>query len=32
MLYDSGIKAIFTPGANLDAIVDWVRANVKPRG
>ena len=32
MLYDAGIRAIFTPGANLDTIVDWVRANVKPRG
>src|SRR5512139_3607937 len=30
-LADSGIKAIFTPGAKLDAIVEWVRANVKPR-
>ncbi|MHB9096277.1 MAG: cobalamin B12-binding domain-containing protein [Syntrophales bacterium] len=30
-LTDAGIKAIFTPGAKLDTIVDWVRANVKPR-
>jgi methylmalonyl-CoA mutase C-terminal domain/subunit len=27
----AGIKAIFTPGAKLDAIVDWVRTNIKPR-
>lgn len=31
LLTDAGIKAIFTPGAKLDTIVDWVRANVKPR-
>ena len=30
-LTDAGIKAIFTPGAKLDAIVDWVRTNIKPR-
>jgi methylmalonyl-CoA mutase C-terminal domain/subunit len=30
-LAKAGIKAIFTPGAKLDTIVDWVRANVKPR-
>ena len=30
-LYDSGIKAIFTPGATLDSIVDWIRTNIKPR-
>ncbi|MDD2671819.1 MAG: cobalamin B12-binding domain-containing protein [Syntrophales bacterium] len=30
-LYDSGIKALFTPGATLDSIVDWVRTNIKPR-
>jgi methylmalonyl-CoA mutase, C-terminal domain len=30
-LYDSGIKAIFTPGASLESIVDWVRENTKPR-
>jgi methylmalonyl-CoA mutase C-terminal domain/subunit len=27
----AGIKAIFTPGARLDAIVDWVRTNIEPR-
>ena len=31
LLYKAGIKAIFTPGATLDTIVDWVRTNVKPR-
>ena len=30
-LYDAGIKAIFTPGASLESIVDWVRQNIKPR-
>jgi methylmalonyl-CoA mutase C-terminal domain/subunit len=31
LLYDAGIKAIFTPGAPLEAIVEWVRANITPR-
>ncbi|MHB8136952.1 MAG: cobalamin B12-binding domain-containing protein [Smithellaceae bacterium] len=31
MLYDAGIKAIFTPGASLDSIVDWVRTNIHVR-
>ena len=26
-----GIKEIFTPGAKLDDMVDWVKSNVKPR-
>jgi len=30
-LYDSGIKAIFTPGASLDSIVEWINTNIKPR-
>lgn len=30
-LYDAGIKAIFTPGASLDSIVDWINRNIKPR-
>ncbi len=30
LLYDAGIKAIFTPGASLDSIVDWIRTNIKP--
>jgi methylmalonyl-CoA mutase C-terminal domain/subunit len=29
-LYDSGVKAIFTPGASLDFIVDWINTNIKP--
>jgi methylmalonyl-CoA mutase C-terminal domain/subunit len=29
MLYDSGIKAIFTPGASLDFIVEWIKTNIK---
>ncbi len=31
LLTAAGIKAIFTPGAKLDTIVDWVRTNIKPR-
>jgi methylmalonyl-CoA mutase C-terminal domain/subunit len=30
-LYDAGIKAIFTPGASLDSIVEWIKTNIKPR-
>jgi methylmalonyl-CoA mutase C-terminal domain/subunit len=30
LLYDSGIKAIFTPGASLDSIVEWIKTNIKP--
>lgn len=30
-LYDAGIKEIFTPGATLDSILDWIKNNVKPR-
>ena len=30
-LKGQGIVEIFTPGAKLDDIVNWVRANVKPR-
>jgi methylmalonyl-CoA mutase, C-terminal domain len=30
-LKDAGMKEIFTPGSNLDGIVEWVRENVKPR-
>ena len=29
-LYASGIKAIFTPGASLDSIVEWIKTNIKP--
>jgi methylmalonyl-CoA mutase C-terminal domain/subunit len=31
LLNAAGIKAIFSPGAKLDAIVAWVRTNIKPR-
>ena len=31
ILYDSGIKAIFTPGTSLDSIVEWIKTNIKPR-
>lgn len=30
-LYDAGIKEIFTPGATLDSILDWIKTNIKPR-
>jgi methylmalonyl-CoA mutase C-terminal domain/subunit len=30
-LKSAGIKEIFEPGAKLQAITEWVRANVKPR-
>ncbi len=30
-LYDAGIKEIFTPGASLDSILEWIRTNIKPR-
>lgn len=29
-LKDSGVKAIFTPGASTEDIVKWVRENVQP--
>ncbi|MBW2599272.1 MAG: cobalamin B12-binding domain-containing protein [Deltaproteobacteria bacterium] len=29
MLYDAGIKEIFTPGASLESIVEWINNNVK---
>lgn len=31
ILYDAGIKAIFTPGTPLDAPVDWINKNITPR-
>ena len=30
-LLDKGVGAIFTPGAQLEEIVAWIRGNVKPR-
>ena len=26
-----GVKAMFTPGATIDDILNWVRANIRPR-
>ena len=31
-LLDAGIRRIFSPGASLEEIVQWVRENVRPRG
>ncbi len=31
LMYDAGLKAIFTPGATLESIIDWINTNVKPR-
>ena len=31
LMYDAGLKAIFTPGASLESITDWINKNVKPR-
>jgi len=30
-LKQRGVKELFTPGAPLDGIVNWVRENIKPR-
>lgn len=30
-LKQQGVKEIFTPGASLDSIAEWVRGNIKPR-
>jgi methylmalonyl-CoA mutase C-terminal domain/subunit len=30
-LYDAGIVKLFTPGATLESIVEWINTNVKPR-
>jgi methylmalonyl-CoA mutase C-terminal domain/subunit len=30
-LRQSGVQGVFTPGTTLEAIIEWVRANVKPR-
>jgi methylmalonyl-CoA mutase C-terminal domain/subunit len=29
-LQEAGIKAVFTPGASLESIVEWIKNNVKP--
>lgn len=31
-LYDAGLKALFTPGATLDSLVEWINNNVTPKG
>jgi len=31
LMYDAGLKAIFTPGTTLESIIDWINTNVKPR-
>ncbi len=31
LMYDAGLKAIFTPGTTLDSIVEWINTNVQPR-
>lgn len=30
-LQSKGVKGLFTPGASLQSIVEWVRENVQPR-
>jgi methylmalonyl-CoA mutase C-terminal domain/subunit len=30
-LTSGGVKGVFTPGTTLESIIEWVRANVKPR-
>jgi len=31
VLRQAGVRAIFTPGATTQEIVDWVRSSVRPR-
>ncbi len=31
LMFDAGLKAIFTPGATLDSIVEWINTNVQSR-
>ena len=31
-LKKAGVSAIFQPGTPMEAIIDFIRANVKPRG
>ena len=30
-LVSAGVKAVFTPGASTETVVEWVRANIPPR-
>lgn len=31
VLYEAGIKAVFTPGTPLQSTVDWINKNITPR-
>jgi methylmalonyl-CoA mutase C-terminal domain/subunit len=31
LLAEAGVRALFTPGAPIAEIVDWIKNNVKPR-
>ncbi len=31
LLKQAGVKEIFTPGASMQTIVEWIRQNIKPR-
>jgi methylmalonyl-CoA mutase C-terminal domain/subunit len=31
-LYEAGLKGIFTPGATLDSLVEWINTNITPKG
>jgi methylmalonyl-CoA mutase C-terminal domain/subunit len=30
-LLEAGVRQVFTPGASTDAIIEWVRDNIRPR-
>lgn len=30
-LYEAGLKGVFTPGATLESLVEWINQNVTPR-
>ena len=30
-LKEAGVMEVFTPGASTDAVIQWVRQNIKPR-
>lgn len=30
-LYEAGLKGVFTPGAPLESLVEWINQNVTPR-
>ena len=31
-LKKAGVRAVFTPGATTQEVIDWVRGNIRPRG